>query len=364
MIHTASPAHNLGPEIYQIVNVKGTRNIIDECLALSVKKLVYTSSGGVVYNGESDIVTADERLPYPAKALDAYNETKVAAEKMVLEANGQNGLLTCAIRPAGIFGPGDRQMINGFYGVVKNNQTKFQIGDNSNLADFTYVGNVAHAHLLAVDKLADKYPLSAFRDPIETINLSLGSHKIPTSDAHPLGPNTSPSEADLLADRRFRSNFQDPEDARPVLRNRMDHFVDQANADEDTDGEEGGYPIAGQAFFITNGEPVYFWDFARTVWRQLGHVPPYIIAMPAAVGLILATLAEIFSKLFGKEAGFTRFRVSQAVQNRYYDIEKARRLLGYEPIVSLDEGMRRWTEWYKGELAKNGEEVIDTEKTK
>ncbi|NXD32465.1 ERG26 protein, partial [Spelaeornis formosus] len=265
VIHTASPAHNLGPEIYQIVNVKGTRNIIDECLALSVKKLVYTSSGGVVYNGESDIVTADERLPYPAKALDAYNETKVAAEKMVLEANGQNGLLTCAIRPAGIFGPGDRQMINGFYGVVKNNQTKFQIGDNSNLADFTYVGNVAHAHLLA------------------------------------------------------------------------------ANADEDTDGEEGGYPIAGQAFFITNGEPVYFWDFARTVWRQLGHVPPYIIAMPAGVGLILATLAEIFSKLFGKEAGFTRFRVSQAVQNRYYDIEKARRLLGYEPIVSLDEGMRRWT---------------------
>ena len=362
VIHTASPAHNLGPEIYQIVNVTGTRNIIDECLSAGVKKLVYTSSGGVVYNGQSDIVTADERLPYPEQALDAYNETKVAAEKMVLAANGQDGLLTCSIRPAGIFGPGDRQMINGFYGVVKNNQTKFQIGDNSNLADFTYVGNVAHAHLLAVDKLDQKYPLAKFRDAIPSINLSLGNHKIPTSTCHPLGPNTNPNQADQLASKRFESDWEDVEDARPVLRNRMDHFVDQANFDED-ESQDTGFPIAGQAFFITNGEPVYFWDFARSVWKGLGHVPPYTLAMPAAIGLILATLAEIFSKIVGKEAGFTRFRVSQAVQNRYYDIEKSRRLLGYEPIVGLDEGMKRWTEWYRGELAKNGE-VVESEKTK
>jgi len=312
-----------------------------------------------VYNGTSDIVTADERLPYPETALDAYNETKVAAETMVLKANGQGSLLTCAIRPAGIFGPGDRQMISGFYGVVKNNQTKFQIGDNSNLADFTYVGNVAHAHLLAVDKLGDKYPNANFREAIASIDLSLGNYRIPTSDAHPLGPNVSPSQADKLAAERFETGFENPEDIRPVLRNRMDHFAMQASEED-----EEAYPIAGQAFFITNGEPVYFWDFARTVWRQLGHVPPYTIAIPAAIGLILASLAEIFSKMLGREAGFTRFRVSQAVQNRYYDIEKARRLLGYEPIVGLDEGMQKWTDWYKGELAKNGEKVPESAKTK
>lgn len=280
---------------------------------------------------------------------------------MVLAANGQEGLLTCAIRPAGIFGPGDRQMISGFYGVVKNGQTKFQIGDNSNLADFTYVGNVAHAHLLAVDRLGSTYPFAAFRDAIGSIDLSLGKNRIPTSDAHPLGPNTNPSEADLLAAKRFEEGFEDPADVRPVLRNKMDHFVDEAN--DDDDGK--GYPIAGQAFFITNGEPVYFWDFAKTVWRGLGHVPPYTIAIPAAIGLLLATLAEMFSKLMGKEAGFTRFRVSQSVQNRYYDIEKSRRLLGYEPIVSLDQGMKNWTQWYQGELNKNGEGVaLETAKNK
>jgi sterol-4alpha-carboxylate 3-dehydrogenase (decarboxylating) len=323
-----------------------------------VRKLVYTSSAGVVYNGEVDIVSADERLEYPERTLDAYNKTKAEAEKIVLAANCAE-LATCAIRPSGIYGPGDRQMISGFYSVILNKQTKFQIGNNQNLADFTYVGNVAHSHLLAVDKLGTTYPYMKFRDPISSIDLSLGSHRVPTSDARPLGPNTSPTEADQLAAQRFASGSFEEADQRPVLRNRMDQFGPQANLDD----ENAGYPIAGQAFFVTNGEPIYFWDFARTVWRQLGHIPPRIFVIPVSLGLILATLAELFCKIIGKEPGFTRFRVAIATQQKYYDIERARRLLGYEPIVSLEEGMRRWTDWYKGELEKQ-RQASETEKTK
>ncbi|RSH92108.1 erg26, C-3 sterol dehydrogenase [Saitozyma podzolica] len=357
VIHTASPAHGGKPEIYELVNVTGTRNIIDCCLDLGVKKLVYTSSAGVIYDGAMDIVSVDERLPYPTKPLDAYNRTKAEAEKMVLDANSEE-LATCALRPAGIFGPGDRQMINGFYQVIQNNQTRFQIGDNLNVYDFTYVGNVAYAHLLAVDKLDQRYPYMSFREPIASIDMSLGAHRVPTSDAHPLGPNASPSEADRLAAQRFASGQFEEADQRPVLRNRMDQFGPQANLEDD----EEGYPIAGQAFFITNGEPIYFWDFARAIWSQFGHTPPYIIAIPVAIGLILATLAEAFSKLTGKEPGFTRFRVAIATQQKYHDIEKARRLLGYEPQVGLADGLKKWTEWYKGELEK--QRGTETEKTK
>ncbi len=57
-----------------------------------------------MYNGEEDLIDVDERLEVPSKALDAYNLTKAQAEKLVLEANGKDGLLTCALRPAGIFG--------------------------------------------------------------------------------------------------------------------------------------------------------------------------------------------------------------------------------------------------------------------
>ncbi|WWC59305.1 uncharacterized protein I303_101856 [Kwoniella dejecticola CBS 10117] len=364
VIHTASPAHGMGRAIYEKVNVEGTRTLLDACQQpeSKVDKLVYTSSGGVIYSGAEDITNVDERVDYPAVPLDAYNETKVAAEKMVLEANGVGGLLTCAIRPAGIFGPGDRQMISGFYGVVKNGQTKWQIGDNSNLGDFTYVGNVAHAHLLAADKLGSVYPYSQLRDPISSIDISLGSHKIPTSAARPIGPNPNPSPEDLRLAEKFEKGEVDESDLRPVLRTKMDQF--SAESAKDENGEEGeGIPIAGQAYFITNGEPIYFWDFARTIWRQLGHIPPYTIVLPTVLGLILATLAEVFSKFSGKEPGFTRFRVSQATQQRFYDIEKARRLLGYHPIVGLDDGMRRWTEWYNEELQKQ-KIAIESEKTK
>lgn len=77
--------------------------MIDAAVAVGVRKLVFTSSAGVIFNG-SDIVNVDERLPYPDVPLDAYNESKAKAEEAVLQANGKGGLLTVALRPAGIFG--------------------------------------------------------------------------------------------------------------------------------------------------------------------------------------------------------------------------------------------------------------------
>ena len=331
----------------------GTSNIVDACQAHGVKKLVYTSSGGVVLSQGTALISVDERLDYPEVPLDAYNTTKIAAEKLVLAANGEEGLLTCSIRPAGIFGPGDTHIIQAFHQAIDNNQTKFQIGDNLNLNDFTHIDNVAHAHMLAMDKLDSSYPYTAFRDPIPSIDVSLGKRRIPTSDAHPLGPNESPSESDQLAAKKFESGEIDPNDLRPVLRNRMDHFSTEANDDD----ENGKIPIAGQAYFITNGEPVYAWDFIRNVWRQFGDTPSYVYVLPAFLAMFISTIMELVSKITGKTPGFTKYRVSQVVQNRFFDIEKARRLLGYEPVVGIDAGVREWTDWYKTELAKrSGEE--------
>jgi sterol-4alpha-carboxylate 3-dehydrogenase (decarboxylating) len=53
-----------------------------------------------------------------------------------------------------LYRPNDRQAIPGFIQVMKQGQSKFQIGDNFNLVDWTYVENCAYAHILAVDKLS------------------------------------------------------------------------------------------------------------------------------------------------------------------------------------------------------------------
>lgn len=85
------------------MNVDGTKAIVAAAIATGVRKLVYTSSAGVVFNG-GDVINVDERLTPPEVPLDAYNDSKAKAEAVVLAANGKNGLLTVAIRPAGIFG--------------------------------------------------------------------------------------------------------------------------------------------------------------------------------------------------------------------------------------------------------------------
>lgn len=104
MIHTASPHATTAPsESFWKVNVEGTQLVISACLATGVQKLVFTGSSGVVYGG-SDINGVDETHPFTTKDMGAYMTSKIAAEKMVIEANGKQGLLTTVLRPSGVFG--------------------------------------------------------------------------------------------------------------------------------------------------------------------------------------------------------------------------------------------------------------------
>ena len=73
---------------------------------------------------------------------------QIKGERLVLEANGVDGLATVALRPSGIFGEGDPLFVPVLVDKAKVGKLKYIIGNGSNLMDFTYVGNVAHAHIL------------------------------------------------------------------------------------------------------------------------------------------------------------------------------------------------------------------------
>lgn len=151
IVHSALPMHGLPQAIYEKVNVQGTKNLIKVAKDLKVKALVYTSSAGVIFNGQ-DVHNANESWPYPEVHMDGYNETKAIAETAVMESNSSSFYTVC-LRPAGIFGPGDRQLVPGLRAAARLGQSKFQLGNNNNLFDWTYVGNVADAHVLAAQKI-------------------------------------------------------------------------------------------------------------------------------------------------------------------------------------------------------------------
>ncbi len=132
-------------------NVKGTENVIKACDFHGVGRLIYTSSASVIFD-HSDLSSVDESYPYPSKYDSHYAATKAKAEQLVIVANEGDHLRTVALRPHLIWGPGDTHLIPGIVDSARKGRLAM-IGNKRNMVDFTYVENVADAHLLACDQL-------------------------------------------------------------------------------------------------------------------------------------------------------------------------------------------------------------------
>ncbi|MDY7082049.1 MAG: NAD-dependent epimerase/dehydratase family protein [Halobacteria archaeon] len=150
VFHVASKIDMWGryDDFYEI-NVEGTEHVIDACLEHDVSDLIYTSSASVVFDCD-DLEGVDESQPYPDKYLAPYPETKMMAEKRVRGVNGKNGLKTVILRPHLIYGPRDESLAPRF--IEQGEKGKIPvIGDGDNKVDLSYVGNVADAHILALE---------------------------------------------------------------------------------------------------------------------------------------------------------------------------------------------------------------------
>lgn len=150
VVHVAARA---GPGLYakdfEQANVLGTRNVLAACAEQAITRLVYTSSPSVVHAG-GDIENGDETLPYADHFSAPYPATKARAERLVLAANGE-GLVSCALRPHLIWGPGDNQLLPRL--IERNRSGGLRLPGPDKLIDTVYIDNAAEAHLLALDNL-------------------------------------------------------------------------------------------------------------------------------------------------------------------------------------------------------------------
>ncbi len=152
VFHTAAIAGIWGDwKEFHGINTVGTRNVVDACESRGVGKLVYTSSPSVVFNGDHQI-NINEDVPYPTRWLAHYPHSKALAEKHVLESNDNSKLLTCALRPHLIWGPGDRHLIPRLLTRARTKQLR-KVGDGGNIVDNIYIDNAASAHLQAAEAL-------------------------------------------------------------------------------------------------------------------------------------------------------------------------------------------------------------------
>src|SRR3954470_14930799 len=134
------------------VNVGGTENLVHAAQRAGVRRFVYTASNSVVMGGQV-VSGGDETLPYTERFNDLYTETKVIAEKFVLAQNGVDGMLTCSIRPSGIWGRGDQTMFRRVFESVLAGHVKVLVGSKHVKLDNSYVHNLVHGFILAAEHL-------------------------------------------------------------------------------------------------------------------------------------------------------------------------------------------------------------------
>ena len=255
--HTAAVAGIWGPwEYFHGINTAGTRHVLDACRACGVRKLVFTSSPSVTFDG-SDQSGVDESVPYPNRWLCHYPHTKALAERQVLAANGVDGLLTCALRPHLIWGPRDRHLIPRLWERARSGQLR-RVGDGTNRVDMIYVENAAAAHCQAADAL------------------------------------------------------------------------------------QTGSPVAGRAYFLSQGEPVNCWGWINEL-LAVGGLPPLKKSISFRAAWRLGGALELAYRLLRlrSEPRMTRFLAAQLAKDHFFDIRRAERDFGYRAEVSTEEGMSR-----------------------
>jgi len=250
-IAAAFRVEHVDTEVFRRVNVEATRNMLTAARARGVGRLVHCSTVGV--QGDIDDPPATEE--YRFAPGDHYQESKLQGELLAREA-ATEGLPLSVVRPAGIYGPGDRRFLKLFRPISRGRFV--MIGS----------GEVLY-HLTFIDDLVDGI-VRAGRRP-EAIG-----------------------EVFTLAGPRITT-----------LRELVDAIADAVGA-------------------------------KRPRLRL-----PYAPVHAASV------VCEKACKLIGVAPPLYPRRVEFFDKDRAFDIGKARRLLGYDPQVDLEEGLRRTAAWYR-----------------
>lgn len=109
----------------------------------------------------------------------------------------------------------------------------------------------------------------------------------------------------------------------------------------------------GQIYNLTNGEPVKLIELLRRLFALLQlplRAKPISRSAALAAGQGMEWLYRAFPFL-GEEPPFTRYTVGLLAYSQTLDISKARENLGYDPKVSMDEGISRFADWWRSHNA-------------
>lgn len=134
------------------VNIAGTFNVLEACVANDVKRLVYSSSASVYGDAVEEPMSED----HPFNNKNFYGATKIAGEAMITAFHHRYGLSAVGLRYMNVYGP--RQDYQGAYiavimkmlDAIDRGDGPTIFGDGSEAFDFVYVGDCGRANVCAM----------------------------------------------------------------------------------------------------------------------------------------------------------------------------------------------------------------------
>ena len=153
------------------INILGAVNLLEAAVRHGVRRLIFASTGGAMYGDQALPPTPETVSPEP---VSPYGVAKLAVERYLHAFRVMHGLEAVALRYANVYGP--RQNPHGEAGVVAifsraivGGQSFTINGDGGQTRDYTYVGDVVRASLLAAAlPVADRLPILNIGTGVET----------------------------------------------------------------------------------------------------------------------------------------------------------------------------------------------------
>lgn len=112
-----------------------------------------------------------------------------------------------------------------------------------------------------------------------------------------------------------------------------------------------GQEALGEAFNITNDDPISNTQMLRKLMSEL-NVPVKEKKLSFVFAYNLAGVLEFVHRNFApeKEPLLTKYSVCALSKTRTLSVDKARKLLGYQPIVPMEEGMKHYVSWCQTQM--------------
>jgi UDP-glucose 4-epimerase len=157
------------------VNILGTINLLENCVKYNVKKFIFASSGGTVYE-ETDKLPIDEN--YPLKPVSPYGVSKMVIETYLYFYKKVHHLDSIIFRYSNVYGPrqdpyGEAGVVAIFANKMLKGENPIINGDGNQTRDFVYISDAAKVNLLTL-KISLENENKIKSDELEIFNIGTG----------------------------------------------------------------------------------------------------------------------------------------------------------------------------------------------